>query len=90
MCVILELAAVIERRHGGVEACFKPRSANKAEGTIAEGSDYEARFGMAKSRFVELTTCLRFTEPQTNTAEKVIFLLLYIMGVYTPPGCTHP
>ena len=38
----IRLAAVIERRRGGVEACIKPRSANKEEGTIAEGGDYEA------------------------------------------------
>jgi hypothetical protein len=79
----IRLAAVLERRRGGVPQLFKTRgssvssspSGSKApdEGTISEGGDYYNRFGMTEDRFTKLTTYLRLTEPQQNTVDKVYY-----------------
>ena len=65
----IRLVSVLEKRRGGVNACFSTRNGTKSPGstsvnvedneTIFEGGDYEARFGMTKSRYLKLSECFR-------------------------------
>jgi hypothetical protein len=73
----MRLASVLERRRGGVEACFSARVSSSSSSTsraytIFEGGDYESRFEMDKNRYKELTAALRFNQPQANTVDKVL------------------
>jgi hypothetical protein len=87
----LRLTGVLERRRGGVDAMFASRFSNAFRSTsnaetVFEGGDYENRFGMSKNRFVELTTNLRFTDPQPNTVDKVSYMFVFLVVACRQPA----
>jgi hypothetical protein len=77
----IHLVSVLEKRRGGVNACFSTRNATESprsasvlvddNKTIFEGGDYEARFGMSKSRYLKLSKCFRINLRKSDDLDAV-------------------
>lgn len=64
----LRLHMTLEPIKGGIDMYFcKKRSVDN----VLKGKDFESEYGMSKSRFLRLSTCLRFNEKRVLTPDMV-------------------